>query len=209
MTLYGTGSNPVVEIMAGGSWGDGTHRVRADDKVTITRGRLNEQGTVSAQIANLSLNNADGVLSNRNPNSPFYGLLPRNTQIRITAGAGDNYLKLIYSDNGDGNAFNDVFTADKASLDIVGDIDVRAEIWPASWRPIGHDMTVMAKYALTGNQRSWVLYFGQTGTLSFGWSTDGTLAGRTIVTSTAAVPASAGHLAIRATLDVNNGAAML
>lgn len=202
VTLYGGGTAPKTEILVNGTWTDYSSRVRADSAISITRGRANQQGTVTAQTCNLALNNRDGLFSNRNPNSALFGLLPRNTNLRVSAGTGDIYLKAMYTEP---NALRNIQTADKAVLDVTGDIDIRCEIWPHSWRPTA-SMMIMSKYTITGNQRSWVLYLGTDGKLVLRWSTDGTSGGVSNTFATAPVPAGSGRLAIRCTLKVNNGA---
>lgn len=203
MALYGTGSAPKTELLINNVWTDLSSKPRAEQKIVITRGRANEQGFVTAQTCSTSVNNRDGLLSNRNPNSIYYGLLPRNTPLRITAGGGDNYLKAPYTDS---TAIAGMTTQDKASLHIVGDIDLRCEVQPYRWRgTVG--MMLMSKYDVGGNQRDWALYVDGQGYLILVWSTDGTAAGRIFATSTVPVPATSGRLAIKATLDVNNGAA--
>lgn len=94
-------------------------------------------------------------------------------------------------------------TPDTAALDIVGDIDVRAEISlsepnsTSSW-------TIAAKWDSTAN-RSW-RYRIQQKILSFSWSANGTSTVTTPV-ATAPIPSTdSGKIAVRATLDVNNGA---
>lgn len=203
MTLYGNGSGPKIEALINGTWTDITSRVRGEQKAVISRGRANEQSRASAQTCDLTLENQDGYFSNRLPTSVNYGLIPRNTQLRVSAGTGDNYLRLPYDDQA---VLINASTADKAVLDIVGDIDVRIELWPHTWRA-NREQILISKYLITGNQRSWVFYMDGSGYLKAAWSTDGTAGGRIFVTSTAAVPATSGHLAVRFTLDVNNGAA--
>jgi hypothetical protein len=202
VTLYGTGSSPKIEALIDGTWTDVTSRVRGDAQVSITRGRVNEQARTTAQTCNLTFENQDGYFSTRDPSSVNYGLIPKNTQLRVSAGSGDLYLRLPYNDSGD---LRDAITADKAVLDITGDIDVRMEVWPHTWRP-PVTMTFMAKYSRTADQRSWALYINSDGTLVLVWSTAGTSGTRIFATSTVAVPESSGRLAIRATLDVDNGA---
>jgi len=203
VSIYGSDSAPKTELLINGTWTDLSTRPRGEQKITIKRGRANEQSRVIAQSCNASLNNRDGVLSNRNPNSVYYGLLPRNTQMRVSAGTGDAYLKLIYTDS---SALSSVSTADKAVLDITGDIDIRADIWPYTWRP-SLFMVIASKYQATSDQRSWVLYLSRDGLLKLRWYTAGTLTPAVTASSTTAVPASSGRLSIRATLDVDNGAA--
>ncbi len=73
-----------VELLIGGQWVDVTadERVLTRDPITITRGRQNESALARSE-AELSLRNKDGWLSPRNPMSPYYGLIGRNTPLRI------------------------------------------------------------------------------------------------------------------------------
>jgi hypothetical protein len=104
-----------------------------------------------------------------------------------------------------GMAGNFASTPDVAALDIVGDIDLRADVRLANWVP-GAAMALVAKYDSTGNQRSYNLTLSSTGTLQMLWSTAGSA--NIIKDSTAnPTPAADGRLAVRATLDVDNGAA--
>lgn len=212
---YPSTSNPITEILINGTWTDVSSYVRQEDGsqgITITRGRQNEQGRVSPATSTFALNNRDGRFSNRNPTGTYYGLLPRNTQVRHSAGTGtgDAYLRLPYDDQ---RVANKAETADKAVLDIVGDIELRFDIRPHTWRPVnvtagtGGTMIIASKYLITGNQRSWALYLDYNGFLNFVWSSAGTSATRTFVASTAAIPATSGRLSIKVTLDVDNGAA--
>jgi hypothetical protein len=76
--------NKQVELYIDSTWVDVTSRVRNDPGITVTRGSADEATTVSATKLTLQLNNADGLLSNRNPNSIYYGLLGRNIAVRYT-----------------------------------------------------------------------------------------------------------------------------
>jgi hypothetical protein len=60
------------ELLINGVWTDISTRVRGESRVVITRGRANEQGRVSSQRAEFTLNNRDGLFSNGNPLSPYY-----------------------------------------------------------------------------------------------------------------------------------------
>jgi len=75
----------VVELGIGGEWVDVTasDRVLARDTITITRGRADWSSRVSPSTAALTLRNVDGRFSPRNPNSPYYGQLTRNTPLRV------------------------------------------------------------------------------------------------------------------------------
>lgn len=102
-----------------------------------------------------------------------------------------------------GGAGNYASTPDAASLDIVGDIELRAEVAPASWTP-GAESTLISKWNTTGNQRSYHLSLLPSGQLRMGWSTNGTAV--TNADSTAVTGFQPGlSRFIRATLDVSSG----
>lgn len=97
------------------------------------------------------------------------------------------------------------YTADKAALRIVGDIDIRAHLAMDDWTPAAQQ-TIEGRWGAAGN-RSQALRVAADGTLRLSWTVDGT----TILTgiSTVALPtlANGAELWVRATLDVDNGAA--
>src|SRR6188768_177959 len=188
-------------MLINGTWTDVTSYVRAANGINIRGGRSSEQARISAAEANFTLNNRDGRFSNRNPLSPYYGLIPRNTQVRITAGTSTPHLKTIGI-----KTLGQVSTVDKSSLDIVGDIDIAIDCEPNAW-VTGRGGLLASKYVISGSQRSWYFNISTTGRLNFGWSTDGTLANRVFKTSTTTIPTTNARLSLRVTLDVNNGAA--
>lgn len=82
--------SPKVELYLGETWVDIT-RTSADeagvyyrDAITITRGRSDEAAHADPSTCTFTLNNRDGRFSLRNPLSPYYGLLARNTPVRIS-----------------------------------------------------------------------------------------------------------------------------
>jgi hypothetical protein len=96
-------------------------------------------------------------------------------------------------------------TPDAAPLDVIGDLDLRADLTPYVWAD-GSFKTVVAKWNQDAvNQRSYLLQITDVGALQLGWSNDGTAV--LAASSTVSVPATSGRLTIRATLDVDNGAA--
>lgn len=222
------------ELKIAGTWTDITalHRVRNATDVVISRGRKSEQGSYSPATCGLTINNRDGLFSNRNPSSTYYGLLPKNTQARVSVTESTNFLRLpnwMYKarlDEGgwtsatfapDPSVSGYVSTTDKAVLDVVGDLDLRIEIQPELW-PLGRktSFNLVSKYENASNQRSWVWYLNSAGGMSIAWSTDGTnpnttstgpnnLGGPTIVDSTTAVPITSSRIALRVVIDVNNG----
>lgn len=184
------------EFLIDGVWTDYTSRIRGEAGISITNRGAQDQSSannISAAQCDFTINNRDGLFSNRNPSSALYGKFPINTKVRHSVPASDNYVRLGWPSR-DGT----LATADKASLDITGDIDIRVELTPDTWRPSGG-------YALAGKggagTLAWAFYVTSSGSLVLVWTTDG-------VTSfgmgtTAVISADAGRLAVRATLDVN------
>lgn len=187
-----------VDLRIGGAWIDITDYVRGAQGITITRGRSSEGGAVDRSTASLTLEN-DGRFSPRNPLGAYYGLIGRNTPIRISvAAASGTALRLPPGTAGLAS------TPDAAVLDITGDLDVRIDATPSTWRRL---QGLAGKYLTTGDQRSWAIQIDTGGYITLLWSTDGTNTPATRpyrVSRPLAV--IRGRLAIRATLDVNNGA---
>jgi hypothetical protein len=98
-----------------------------------------------------------------------------------------------------------VSTPDAAALDIVGDIDIRARVALDDWTPAA-ESTLIAKYTATGNQRSYALAVTATGALIFRWSEDGTVEKSETSSAVNTFTNGSTHW-VRATLDVDNGAA--
>lgn len=94
-------------------------------------------------------------------------------------------------------------TPDHASLDIVGDIDLRVDATRADWGETG-TFTLVGKYDTGTNQRSYRVTAITGGIVRFQYSTNGT--GFVSVDSTVALPVTSGRIAIRVTFDVDNGA---
>lgn len=68
----------------GDIWTDISRYVYYRDRVKVTRGRPDETTQPQPQSATLTLNNRDGRFSPRNPTGFWYGLIGRNTPIRIS-----------------------------------------------------------------------------------------------------------------------------
>lgn len=198
--------SPKLQLQINGTWTDAVRydastRVLGESNFVITRGTGSYQDRTPASTASWTWLDPNGVYSNENPRSPYYGLLSRNTPVRIYVPRSTSALLIKRTGQ---NARGE--TVDKVALDIVGDIDVRIEIEPRYWRRVGSDsskfIVLCGKYE-TGGQRSWILYMSENGILTFAISTDGSN-GNT-GTATVALPTT-GRIAIRATLDVDNGA---
>jgi hypothetical protein len=113
--------------------------------------------------------------------------------------AGSPYLSVNGTDN-------NLLSAPSTSAFNVIDLDLRLDLALESWTS---GQNLAARYVVAGDQRSWVLQLADTGELVFSWSPNGTLASRITQLSGAngVINAYNGQrIAIRVTLDVNNGA---
>jgi hypothetical protein len=200
MTFPQTPLDIQADLMIDGAWTDITSDVYVRDEIRIERGRANEGGQVDAGSCSLTLNNRSGKYSPKNPTGVYYGKIGRNTPIRISVNTGTTFLDLTSSTG------QRASTADHASLDITGDIDVRFEGRLDDWSPYVAT-SLMGKYLEATDQRSWQLSLYR-GYLRLTWTTAGTAG--TALTSTSANRLNAppgSTLAVRATLDVDNGSA--
>jgi hypothetical protein len=96
-------------------WTDITSYVRYQPGVTVSTGRADEAARVQPGSARLTLDNRDGRFSRKNPLSPYYGQLTRNTPIWVTINPGNgeyDVLKMFVNE------------------------------WPSRWDKSGKDFTV-------------------------------------------------------------------
>lgn len=75
---------PAVELYYSEAWHNITTDVRAASGVSISRGRSDESSQAQPSSCSLTLSNTDGKYSPRLPTSPLYGLIGRNTPIRVS-----------------------------------------------------------------------------------------------------------------------------
>jgi hypothetical protein len=162
--------------------------------VSVHHGASSEGGRADATSLSFRVKNGDGKYSPRNPSSPLYGKIGRNTPARATVALGAPWLDIK-------NSSSSVATLpDTAVLDITGDIDIRWHGYMPSWE---WAVDLMSKWDTTGNQRSWILRAEADGTLAFFWSVNGVAVNEA---RSVAIPAWAGKIALRVTMDVNDGA---
>ncbi|MDQ0992158.1 hypothetical protein [Streptomyces sp. V3I7] len=189
------------DLKIGGVWQNVTADVYTRDLMTITRGRPDEGARSDPGKCTLTFNNGvskvnpavTGRYSPGNPNSDLYGLIGRNTEVRVHVPAGSAHLEL----NGDASGY--VSTPDTAALDITGDLDVRVEL-DADLTRGALNQTIIGKWGDTASDRSWILrVFG--GYLQFHFVQASDQAVRTAFTESDTY----GGRALRFTLDVNNG----
>ncbi|MGW3628193.1 hypothetical protein [Streptomyces sp. NPDC000880] len=189
----------LAELKLGGVWTDITQWVYTRQDIHIEGGRDDEGQRADHGRCTLLLNNRGGQFTPRNRSGPYYGQIGRNTRFRLSVLAGDSYL----ATTGTTASGTGATTPDAAALDIVGDIDIRLEATLTNWLDSG-SVELCGKGAAAGNQRSWLLLMRDR-RLHFEWSA----AGVTTIAkaSTADLPVTpSGRMAVRVTLDVNNGA---
>lgn len=198
----------------GGAWTKitelgGTGKVRAAQEVTISRGRRNVQGNLPPGTADFTIDNRDGLFTNRNPLSPYYRKLPRYTPVRFRL--NDPGIPSYGWMNG--GSEGDRYETSRSN--ITGDIDIRIDIEPFQWSPsrpnnaYANDNSYIVLASQIGNtstEYGWVLMLKSDNRLWFSWSPDGTFANRRSFFSSTFVPTGA-RMAFRVTLQVNNGAA--
>lgn len=73
------------------NWLDISDRLRFDPGIDIAMGRRDRGDLVDTGEMTLRLDNTDGYLTRRNPNSPYYGLLTPNTPIWVEVNAGSGW----------------------------------------------------------------------------------------------------------------------
>lgn len=73
-----------VEIYINQAWTDISTYVSYADRITVTRGRADESATAEPAKLSLTLFNRDGRFCDTLPTSPLYGLIGRNTPIRVS-----------------------------------------------------------------------------------------------------------------------------
>ncbi|MEU0411734.1 hypothetical protein ABZ307_28485 [Streptomyces griseorubiginosus] len=187
-----------VELLVNGTYTDITSYVRGSSGISITRGRSAEGSQVDPGQCTLTIENTDGRFSPRNPASPYFGQIGRNTPIRIVTNEGATHADFF------GAAGDKFTTPDAAALDITGDIDIRFEFQPDTWND-GTEYELLGKWNTTGNQRSWYITGGNAGTFTLHWSTTGSN-DLTAVSTVNGMDSPILRQAFRITLDVNNGA---
>lgn len=188
----------------GSTWTDITSDVRAEQQIKITRGRSDWGQQVDYGRCSLTLNNATGTYSPRNPEGPYYGQIGRNTPIRVSVNTGSVALDLP------GGAGDYASTPDAAALDITGDLDIRIDATLTNWIQPDYPSAGQSDYQRTelvakraSGQVSWALYT-KAGRPYFEWSPTGGTPEWAWATSDLPITSS-GRLALRVTLDVDNG----
>ncbi|MYR45093.1 hypothetical protein GTW67_24380, partial [Streptomyces sp. SID5910] len=154
------------EMFIDGAWVDFTKDVYTRSPITHQRGIRNRGTAADPAAVPLTINNKSGKYSPRNPMSPYYGKIGRNTRVRLSLPGDESYLQL------DGTPTGYASTPDTAALDLTKDIDLRWE-GEADWYARGAQMLI-GKWSATAGLRSYHMRL-QDGLLIFHGTTDGTV----------------------------------
>src|SRR5690348_1870414 len=181
------------ELFYDGVWNSASVRTTAD--VEITRGLTSESDTSAEPMeCSCDLESSSAMLyAPRNPQSPLYGKIGRNTPFRLSLEAGGGYLKTEQT-----GSFSFV-TPDNSAQNISGDLDLRMDCRPNDWFDY---TTYCVRY--TPGTVAFALASNSSGYFYFWWTpTTGTRYAK----STIPVAFHNGERAvIRVTVDVDNGA---
>jgi hypothetical protein len=145
-------------------WTDISQYVQRDP-VVIGRGHPDESTTTTATTLAMTLCNTDGRFTSTNPAGPYYGYLGRNARCRISFPEGASYLRIEEDQSSYAQC------PDSAGVSITGDMDVQLDVTLDNWRA---NQILAAKWAETGNERTWKLLLREDGELVFAFSANGT-----------------------------------
>src|SRR5690606_33847314 len=121
-----------VELWYDDQWSDITPDVDVSQAITIRRARDDHQSSPSPASCRFTSVNRDGKYSARNPLSPLYGKIGRNTPVRVRV--GDHPLALQFDGVGDSNRPSYVITPAKSEFNVPV-LDLRVDMEPESWTP--------------------------------------------------------------------------
>lgn len=180
--------NVRTELRLGERWVDITSDVYQRDAIKITRGRPDETSRVKPAKCPLTINNRGGKYSPRNPEGPYYGLLGRNTPLRVRI--GDPPTASWRWDSGGGTDHVAV------STNLYGDSGLLIAVWIANFDPgdytvpasMTKDAETDAEGSTMATAREALTSGGSTGdrTATFSLSSDG------YASSAVAVPGESG-----------------
>ncbi|MFE2353055.1 hypothetical protein [Streptomyces parvulus] len=168
--------------------------------VSVTRG-LSSESSSSAQptACTCDLDSRDNRYAPRNPMSPLYGKIGRNTPFRWGYTVGGPWAEFASPDP---MVYQSVFVSDTAVLDVAGDFDLRVDLALEDWSA----SQLLAMRTVPSANYCWVLMIDD-GFLVLQWYPGGNAGTRTYRVATEAIKAYHGQrLTVRATLDVDNGA---
>lgn len=186
----------VVRFQIGGVWTDVTQYAMTAGGITHTRGRKAEGQAVDPATCAIALKSPGGLFSRRNPRSPYYGQLGKNTPMEVSVLSGTQRLLLP-----DGNGSR-ATTPTATALNVSGSLDVRIDLGLSN-AGVGTVLELAGKWG-AGTDRSWIMYVDGLGRLNFRLTLDGTTIQPGLSTVPVPIPSS-GRIALRSTWNSGTG----
>lgn len=188
-----------VEAHYDGAWQDITDDIDLGrGSVGIEYGQPDEHGEAAPSTVTLTLDDSDRKYAPNDPEATLFGKFGRGTPLRVRIGDQDGRLALP------GVNGSYASTPDTAAIDITGDIDIRIDVTPTTWRP-DEDMILASRWG--DGDDSWMMLLRTDGELKLFWSEGGTT--RNNWSNAGGVPADSVRLSLRITLDVDDAGSRL
>jgi hypothetical protein len=169
-TYGGFPSGPLdveVSLSLGGTWtdisSDVLQREGTSPAISVARGRSDETASANPATCAMQWANRSGQFSPRNPTGPYYGLLNRNTPVRVSVPDSGTYLR--FAD--DNQSW--VSCPDSSALQLTGDFDARIDMWLDDYQPC----TLAGKWGGPADLQAWCLVLNGDGTVTLYWCNDG------------------------------------
>ncbi|MFC7846120.1 hypothetical protein [Streptomyces sp. NPDC057382] len=136
------------ELNLGGVWTQASG-VRTESDMQGTRGLSSWASEADPSKYTFALDNRDGRYSPRNPLSPYYRQLSRNTPIRISVPGSTSHLEIL-------DETGTATTPHSTALNIAGDLDVRVE-FDATLTDATANQTIIGKWSPVTAEKQWLL----------------------------------------------------
>lgn len=186
-----------VEVNAGGTWQDLSHRLDHGN-VVIGRGHPDESVTVAPSTVEMELTNSDGALSPDNPQSPLWPYLVQNIPGRVSIAEGASYMRLERDQASGAGSLGTI--AAPADMDIQADVTL-----DNGWT---QGAMLAAAWNSSGNDRCWLFAVNWDGTLQFSFTSNGLMGTYQGAPSTLPVSAPpSGRMSARVTWNHTTGTA--
>ena len=167
-------------------------REGTEPAITVSRGRPDETSSATPSSAAMQWNNRNGQFSPRNPTGPYYGLLGRNTPLRISVPDSGTYLR--FADFAD----TSITCADSTALHITGSIDIRIDCDLDDWQPC----QLASKFGLLTADQAWAVTLNGDGSVTLTWN-NGAALEQVSCSGLAVMPL--GRSMLRVTLNATTG----
>lgn len=185
---------PVQCDIQAGTWTDITtyclQRDSTSPPFTITRGRPDERALATPSAMACQINNRDARFTAKNPTGPYFGLIGRNTPIRVSVPDQLNYLRI------EDDSTSYAAAPAPAGLGVLSQ-DIRLDLALSGYSPC-----TLASWWGSG-QRAWLIRLNADGSISFSVSPDGSA----VSTARSTQPLPLGATCLRVTRDWASGGA--